>query len=89
MNRREILWLVLIFLAALGLRAFFLSKVEMVWPDEAYYMGLGFSMAEGREYGGFPPHPFEVSDATKGKRHGQPPLPYLYARSADSGKIRF
>lgn len=85
MSRKEIFFLILLLLGALVVRAFFLSKVEVVWPDEAYYMGLGFSMKEGRDYGGFPVRPFEISEMTQGMRHGQPLLPLLYALAGRVG----
>ena len=79
MKRKELLVLGLIACFAVLIRVWFLSKVEVVIPDEAYYIGMGQSLAEGKDYAGFSPNPFQRSEATKGKHHGQPLLPYLFS----------
>lgn len=68
MNRRE--WLLLSGVIALAfcVRVFFLSRVRVVLPDEAYYIQMAENMAYGREFGAFgavikgqPLFPFLVS----------------------------
>ncbi len=77
-GRKEAWALLGIGIFALAVRLIFLAQVEVVGPDEAYYIGMAAAMGEDRPYGGFDQHPFQKSLLTIGKRHGQPLVPFLF-----------
>ena len=86
MGKKEFIFLLLLVLAALFIRGFFLSQVRMIFPDEAYYLGMARSMAEGRDYAGFDPTPFQRTETNLGRHQGQPFLPVLLSWTTRAGK---
>ncbi len=85
MTKKEIFFLAILLFVALLVRGLFLSKSEILLPDEAYYVGMAQAMAEGRDFGGFSRTPFERSEANRGMRHGQPLVPYLFSLAIRMG----
>ncbi|GEM_PF-3828291 len=51
--KKEALFLILLAFLALGVRAAMWSRVEMVQPDEAYFIWMGQHLAEGKSVGEF------------------------------------
>ena len=78
MDKKELGLLVALMLTALLIRGFFLSKVEVLLPDEAYYVQMGQHLAEGGSF-----HDFNRVERTN---MGQPLFLYLYAIVSPLGK---
>lgn len=53
MTKRELVLFIGILLLAFLIRGFFLSKVEVILPDEAYYIRLGEHLVEGKAFKDF------------------------------------
>lgn len=72
--RKEWSYLLVLMLAALLVRGFFLTKVEVILPDEAHYVRMGEGLAQGKTFAQLN----FVSEKDRGYK-GQPFLPLLYA----------
>lgn len=78
MSRKELGLLVGLMAAALLIRMFFLSKVEVLLPDEAYYVRMGQHLADGGSFRDF--------DTVERMYKGQPLFSYLIGAGLPIGK---
>ena len=81
LNRKEWICLWVLMLAALLIRGFFLTKVEVILPDEAHYVRMGQDLNQGKTFAQLN----FVSEEDRGYK-GQPLLPFLYALLARATK---
>lgn len=79
--RKEWGYLLVLMLAALLVRGFFLTKVEVILPDEAHYVRMGQDLSKGKTFAQLN----FVSEEDRGYK-GQPLLPFLYALLARVSK---